>query len=112
MLSCFSPISFPPHGLQAIRLLCPWDSPGKHTGVGCHALLQGIFLMQGWNLHLLHWKRILHPLSYVGNSVIVMYALYISVFIALETKIEKFKYVCIYLNNSSDFINILYLHGK
>ena len=28
-------------------LLCPWDSPGKNTGVGCHALLQGIFLTQG-----------------------------------------------------------------
>ena len=24
-----------------------WDSPGKNTGVGCHALLQGIFLTQG-----------------------------------------------------------------
>ena len=31
-----------PHGLQPARLLCPWDSPGKNTGVGCHALLQGI----------------------------------------------------------------------
>ena len=29
------------------RLLCPWDSPGKNTGVGCHALPQGIFLTQG-----------------------------------------------------------------
>ena len=27
------------------RLLCPWDSPGKNTGVGCHFLLQGRFLM-------------------------------------------------------------------
>ena len=27
----------------ATRLLCPWDSPGKNTGVGCHVLLQGIF---------------------------------------------------------------------
>ena len=35
------------------RLLCPWDSPGKNTGVGCHALLQGIFPTQGLNLHLL-----------------------------------------------------------
>ena len=26
------------------RLLCPWDSPGKNTGVSCHAILQGIFL--------------------------------------------------------------------
>ena len=30
--------------------LCPWDSPGKDTGVACHALLQGIFLTQGSNL--------------------------------------------------------------
>ena len=29
------------HGLEPTRLLCPWDSPGKNTGVGCHALLQG-----------------------------------------------------------------------
>ena len=29
-----------PHRQQPIRLLCPWDSPGKNTGVGCHFLLQ------------------------------------------------------------------------
>ena len=29
-----------PHGLQPTRLLCPWDFPGKSTGVGCHCLLQ------------------------------------------------------------------------
>ena len=29
-----------PHGMQPTRLLCPWDSPGKNTGVGCHFLLQ------------------------------------------------------------------------
>ena len=33
-----------PQGLQSTRLLCPWDAPGKNTGVGCHALLQRIFL--------------------------------------------------------------------
>ena len=41
------------------RLLCPWNSPGKNTGVGFHALLQGIFPTQGLNphlLHLLHWQ--------------------------------------------------------
>ena len=38
------------HGLQPARLLlCPWDSPVMNTGVGCHALLQGIFPSQGWN---------------------------------------------------------------
>ena len=31
-----------PHRRQPIRLLCPWDSPGKNTGVGCHVLLQCI----------------------------------------------------------------------
>ena len=29
-----------PHGLKPARLLCPWDSPGKNIGVGCHFLLQ------------------------------------------------------------------------
>ena len=38
------PDSLRPHGLPPTRLLCPWDSPGKSTGVGCHFLLQGIFL--------------------------------------------------------------------
>ena len=27
-----------PRGLSLARLLCPWDSPGKSTGVGCHSL--------------------------------------------------------------------------
>ena len=42
-----------PHGLQPTRLLCPWDFRGKNTGMGCHALLQVIFLSQGLNLDLL-----------------------------------------------------------
>ena len=49
-----------PHGLQPIRLLCPWNFPGKNTGVGCHFLLQGIFLTQGSNPHLLHLLCLLH----------------------------------------------------
>ena len=32
--------SWRPHGLQPTRLLCPWDFPGKNTGVGCHCLLR------------------------------------------------------------------------
>ena len=43
-----------PYGLQPTRLLCPWDSPGKNTGVGCCTLFQWIFPTQGSNLHLLH----------------------------------------------------------
>ena len=35
--------SQPPHGLQPIRLLRPWDFPGKSTGVGCHCLLHTVY---------------------------------------------------------------------
>ena len=45
--------SLRPHGLQPTRLLCPWDPPGKNTGAGCCALLQGIFPTRGSNLGLL-----------------------------------------------------------
>ena len=38
------------HGLQSTRLFCPWASLGKNTGVGCHALLQGIFPTRRLNL--------------------------------------------------------------
>ena len=50
--------SLQPRGLQSARLLCPWDSPGKNTGVGCHALLQGIFPIQGSNPDLPHCRQI------------------------------------------------------
>ena len=61
------------HGLQPMdRLLCPWDSPGKNTGVGCRALLQGIFSTQGLNpclLHLLHWQAGSLPLVPPGKPI-------------------------------------------
>ena len=40
------------------------DSPGKNTGVGCHALLQGIFSTQGSNPGLPHCRWILYCLSH------------------------------------------------
>ena len=51
------------------RLLCPWDFPGKNTGVGCHFLLQGIFPTQGLNpclLCSLHWQADSLPLCQLG----------------------------------------------
>ena len=59
--------SLQPHGTVASRLLYPWDSPGKNTGVGCHALLLGIFLPQGSNPGLLHCRQILYHLSHQGS---------------------------------------------
>ena len=44
------------HGLYPTRLLCPWDFPGKNTGVDCYFLLQGIFPTQESNPCLLHWQ--------------------------------------------------------
>ena len=54
-------------GLQPARLLCSWDSPGKNTGVGSHALLQGISLTQGSNMGLPHCRQILYSLSHQGS---------------------------------------------
>ena len=59
--------SLQPHGLKPTRLLCPWNSPGKNTGVGSHFLLQGIFPTQGLKPHLfclLHCRQILDRLSH------------------------------------------------
>ena len=55
--------SLQPYGLQPNRLLCAWNFPNKNTCVGCHFFLQGIFLIQGVNLqllHLLHCREILY----------------------------------------------------
>ena len=45
------------------------DSPGHRTGVGCYALLQGIFPTQGSNLGLPHCRKILYHLSYQGIPI-------------------------------------------
>jgi len=57
-------------GPYPARFLCPWDSPGKSTGVDHFALLQGIFLTQGLNprlLSVLHWQAGSLPLSPPGK---------------------------------------------
>ena len=57
--------------LLPVRLLCLWDSPGKNTRVGCHALLQGIFPPLGLNsclLHLLCWQVDSLPLEPPGKQ--------------------------------------------
>ena len=60
--------SLQPHELQPIRLLCPWNSPGKNTRVGSRSLLQGIFPIQGLNPGLLHYRHILNHLSHQGSQ--------------------------------------------
>ena len=62
--------SLRPHGLHNARLLCPCYFPGKNTGVGCHTLLQWIFLTQDSSAHLLyllHWQAGSLPLVPLGS---------------------------------------------
>ena len=55
------------HGPSLLGSSVLGDSPGKNTGVSCHALLQGIFPTQGLNPGFLHCKRILYCLSHQGS---------------------------------------------
>ena len=57
-----------PMDYEPARLLCPWDSPGKNTGVGCHSLFRGIFLTQGSSPSFLlgrHFLTIEPPSSHI-----------------------------------------------
>ena len=66
-----SPVQlFATHALQSTRLLCPWNFPGKNTGVGCHLLLQGIFPIQESKPNLLQADSL--PLSSLGNALFVV----------------------------------------
>ena len=50
--------------MEPTSLLCPWGSPDKNTGVGCHFLLWGIFSTQGSNPGLLNCRQILYHLRH------------------------------------------------
>ena len=74
--------SLRPLGLQPARLICPWDSPGKNSGVACHFLPQGIFPTQGWNPHLfglLHWQAGSLPLVSPGKPHRFQYSFYFNI---------------------------------
>ena len=65
-----------PYGPGLPGSVCPWDFPGKNTGVGCRALLQGIFLTQGSNPHLfrlLHWQADSLPLVSTGKTLVMLW---------------------------------------
>ena len=59
-LTLCNPTNYSPPG-------CPWDSPGKNTGVGCHFLLQGVFPTQESNPCLLHWQADSLPRNHQGS---------------------------------------------
>ena len=69
------------------------DSAGKNTGVGCHALLQGIFPTQGLNLGFLRCRRILYQLNYQRYLVILIIA--IKAF--MKEPLSKLRRILLYL---------------
>ena len=56
-----------PHGLQPTRLLCPWDFPGKSTGVGCHCLLRNCSIVKK-NKLLNYWLTFLSQYLWLWSS--------------------------------------------
>ena len=83
-----------PHGVLTTRFLCPWESPGKNTGVGCHFLLQWVFLTQELNLCLLNCRLILYCLSHRGSPDKFMYRQWFVISIWTEKKGEFFVNIC------------------
>ena len=93
MLSCFSCVLlFAILWTVAYQAPLPWDFPGKNTGVGCCALLQKIFPIQGLNPHLLHCRQILHC-SGTGEALcICIYAYNWNTVVQLLSHIQLFRH--------------------
>ena len=72
------------HGLQPSRLLCPWDSPGKDTGVACHSLPRRSARTQDSNLGLLHCRQILYLLRHQGSPFLPMRTVYSCAFLLIS----------------------------
>ena len=70
-LTLYNPMGYSPPGSSVHG-----DSPGINTGMGCHALLQGIFPTQGSSPGLLHCRHILYCLSHQGSPRILEWVAY------------------------------------
>ena len=76
VLFCCVQVFTTPWTVEPARLLCPWNFLGNNTGGGCHFLLQGIFLTQGLNPHLLcllHWQADSLPLRCLGSPPVCLF---------------------------------------
>ena len=86
-----------------MRLLCSRDSPSQNTGMGCHTLLQGIFLTQGSNmslLHLLHSQAGSLPLMPPGKPYTHTHThTYVYIYICMYDNIyvHTYIYICVYV---------------
>ena len=69
-------------------LLGSWDFPVNNTGVDCHFFLQGIFLAQTLNKHLLHCQADSEPLGKPGNGTTILQILMSEIYEMLKIQIE------------------------
>ena len=96
--------SLGPYRLEPARLLCPWNSQGKNTGVGSHVLLQGIFPTRGSNPGLLHCRGILNQVSYQGSPICIIKQLYSNNFLKKKNRIHAIIWIICMCS-----LNIIYI---
>ena len=93
-VSCSESDSLRPHGLESARLLYPWNSPGKNTGVCSYSLFQGIFPTQRSNPGLWHCRQIHYCLRHKCVDI------YLYVYVC----------VCIYIQVTDGWLTHPFLH--
>ena len=103
------------HRTYPTRLLCPWHSPGKNTGVDCHPLLQRIFLTQELNPGLLHCRQILYYLNHKGSPVSITEVPFRACFLAMHilwktTFVHALVFSCVIINSIITLIIYPYRH--
>ena len=98
------------NGLQPTRLLCPWNFPGKNTGVGCHFLLQGLHCIATQSAMIIHisppsWASLLctYPTP-LGHCRVPSWAP-----CAIKQILTSYLfYICIYVNAGNLFLKLVF----
>ena len=114
MLICLIPLTLWDLRTLACQAPLSRDSPGQNTGVGCHALLQGIFLTRGQNLHLsrlLHWQEGSLPLVPPGKPQDEGKAANLRVAGRVEDNVGKHPLLCVAPSGDSVPGNQLFQRG-
>ena len=117
-----------PHGLQPTRLLRPWDSPGKNTGVGCHFLLQCTKVesesevvqscptlsdptdcsLPGSSIHGIFWATVLEwgAIAFSHICVYTYIHMCIHTYMGIFTAVYVYTHMCIYIMYIYMYIHI------
>ena len=83
-----------PHGLEPTSLLCPWNSPGRNTGVGCHSLLQYICVYIYMHVYMCVY---IYTYIYIHIYTHVYIHIYTYTYIHIHIYIHMCACICIYV---------------